>query len=263
MRIASQRKALVTGGASGLGFEVARCLVREGVAVALLDVDPHRTSAAVDALGGKAISTPADVRSRAEVWEAVERAVVGLGGLDTLVLCAGVIHTKPLLDVTESDWDDTLDVNLKGMFLCCQAAAASLSSSRRGRIVTISSDAGRRGSPMLQAYTASKFGVVGLTESLAAELAPLVTVNCVCPVGVPTTGMGQRLLAWKADRTGLSTAEVASRIARSIPLGRNATEQDIAEAVLFFISDSADFITGVTLDVDGGASLDAIPGSSA
>jgi NAD(P)-dependent dehydrogenase (short-subunit alcohol dehydrogenase family) len=258
--LAPERKAVVTGGASGIGRAVAHQLVAEGARVALLDVDREKLDETADELGDGAITTPADVRSPGEVREAIGRARNEFGALDTLIACAGVIHVKRLADVTEEDWDRTLDINLKGAFLCCQAAAPALSQSGRGRIVMISSDAGRRGATLLHAYSASKFGLIGLAEALAGELAPVVTVNCVCPVGVPTTGMGQQLLEWKSSRTGRAPNEVLAGIARDLPMGRNATEADIANAVLFFVSEAASFITGVALDVDGGASLDIVPG---
>jgi NAD(P)-dependent dehydrogenase (short-subunit alcohol dehydrogenase family) len=261
MNIAAGRKALITGGASGIGLEVARRLAREGVAVALLDIDEKRLATAAAAVGKSAIPISVDVSAPAAVRVAVARAITQLGGLDTLVICAGVIHVKSLADVSEEDWDRTLDVNLKGAFFCCQAAAPALRASGRGRIVTISSDAGRRGVPGLHAYSASKFALIGITESLAGELAPAVTVNSVCPVGVPDTGMGQKMLSWKAAHTGRPPMEVLSGIARGLPLGRNSTSADIADAVLFFISDSASFITGVALDVDGGARLNVLPGA--
>jgi NAD(P)-dependent dehydrogenase (short-subunit alcohol dehydrogenase family) len=176
------------------------------------------------------------------------------------VICAGIIHVKPLAEVTEDDWDSTMDVNIKGAFLVCQAAAEALTRSDRGRIVMISSDAGKRGCPWLHAYSASKFGVVGLTEALAAELAPAVTVNCVCPVGVPTTGMGQMLVGWKSQSTGQDPDDVLAGIARSIPMRRNATTADVAEAVMFFVSEGGSYLTGVALDVDGGSKLNIIPG---
>jgi NAD(P)-dependent dehydrogenase (short-subunit alcohol dehydrogenase family) len=171
-----------------------------------------------------------------------------------------MVHVKRLADVTEEDWDQTLDINLKGAFLCCQAASESLALSGCGRIVMISSDAGRRGVALLSAYSASKFGLIGLAEALAGELAPSVTVNCVCPAGVPTTGMGKQLLRWKSSFTGEESNDVLDAIARSLPLGRNTTEADVANAVLFLISSAASFITGVALDVDGGARLNGIPG---
>lgn len=262
INIASERKALVTGGASGIGLEVARRLLSEGADIALLDVDKSRLETAASELDGKVLLAPADVRSPSEVHQAVEHATGGLGGLDTLVVCAGIIHIKPLDEVSEADWDRTLDVNLKGAFLCCQAAAPALTASGRGRIVMISSDAGKRGVPLLLAYSASKFGLIGLAEALAAELAPGVTVNCVCPVGIASTGMGRQLLAWKAARAGQSPDEVLSGIAHRIPLRRNCSPADVAEAVLFFISESANFLTGVALDVNGGARLNTLPGQT-
>jgi meso-butanediol dehydrogenase/(S,S)-butanediol dehydrogenase/diacetyl reductase len=262
MQIASGRKALVTGGASGIGLEVGRRLARAGATVALLDVDEQKLAAAAADVGSGTVAVRADVRFAAEVHTAVDHAVRELGGLDTLVVCAGVIHVKPLREITEADWDFTLDVNLKGAFLCCRAAEAPMRESGRGRIVTISSDAGHRGVPHLLAYSASKFGVIALTESLAAELAPTITVNSVCPVGVPTTGLGEQLLQWKVEHGGQTADAVLSGIASGIPLGRNSTPGDVADAVLFFVSDHASFITGVALDVDGGSRLNSLPGAA-
>jgi NAD(P)-dependent dehydrogenase (short-subunit alcohol dehydrogenase family) len=261
MTLLPDRKVLITGGASGIGLATARRLAGEGAAIALLDIQRERLEDAAAQIGGRTIVTPADVSSPAEVRAAVDVAVSELGGLDTLVACAGIVHVKELADVTEDDWDRTLNVNLKGAFLCCQAAAPALRASGRGRVVMISSDAGRRGVPRMHAYSASKAGLIGLAESLAGELAPEVTVNSICPVGVPSTGMGQQMLAWKTSHTEKAPDEVLSGIARGLPLGRNATETDIADAVLFFVSESASFITGVALDVDGGAMLNTIPGS--
>lgn len=262
IQIAPGRKAVVTGGASGIGLEVARRLVKADADVVLLDVDSARLDSAAAEIGGRALPIQADVRTPANVKAAMDRAIAHLGGLDTLVICAGVIHIKPLADVTEQDWDKTLDVNLKGAFFCCQAAAPALKESGRGRIVSISSDAGRRGFPLIHAYSASKFGLVGLTEALAAELAPAVTVNCVCPNGVPTTGMGRDVLSIKESSTGRTAAQILADVKSGVPLQRAATEADIANSILFFISEAGAFLTGVSLDVDGGARLSALPGAN-
>ncbi len=190
----------------------------------------------------------------------IPQAATALGGLDTVVICAGIIHIKPLSDVSEADWDATLAVNLKGAFLVCQAAAPSLKASGRGRVVALSSDAGLRGYPLIQAYTASKFGLIGLCQSLAVELAPEVTVNVVCPGACPTTGMGEMLVSLKMKSTGKTRDEVLASITQASPLGRYCHEADITSAVLHFISDDASFCTGVTLDVCGGELLGYIPG---
>jgi meso-butanediol dehydrogenase / (S,S)-butanediol dehydrogenase / diacetyl reductase len=264
MTVAPGRKALVTGGASGFGLEIARRLVGGGARVALVDLAEDHLACAERELDGSTVPLVADVRSPEAVRRAVGKAASVFGGLDTLVISAGVIHIKPLEDVSESDWDLTLDVNLKGAFLTAQAAAPHLSASGRGRVVAISSDAGRRGFAWIQAYVSSKFGLVGLVESLAVELAPdRVTVNCVCPVGCPTTGMGQEVLGWKVRRSSATPEEIMSAAASTNPLGRNATEADVADAVMFFISEEAGFLTGVALDVDGGAHLGWVfPGGS-
>jgi NAD(P)-dependent dehydrogenase (short-subunit alcohol dehydrogenase family) len=256
------RRALITGGASGFGLEVARRLVAADARVALVDLSEERLAAATGELGSSAVGIAADVRDRDAVRTAVDEAAHTLDGCDTVVISAGVIHIKPLEDVTEADWDLVLDVNLKGAFLTAQAACPYLRAADRGRIVGISSDAGRRGFSWIQAYTASKFGLVGLLESLAVELAPDgVTVNCVCPVGCPTTAMGRDVLDWKIRRVGATEDEITAATARLNPVGRNATEADVAAAIMFFLSDEASFLTGCALDVDGGAHLGFFPGA--
>ena len=264
MGIAPGRRALVTGGASGFGLEIARRLARAHARVAVVDLSEAALEGARGELGPALLAIRADVRDGDQVREAVAHAAEAFGGLDTLVISAGIIHIKPLAEVTEADWDSTLDVNLKGAFLAMQAAAPHLVAAGpgRGRIVAISSDAGRRGFSWIAAYTASKFGLVGLVESVAVELAEHgVTVNAVCPVGAPGTGMGRQVLDWKVRATGKAADEVTAAAARTNPLGRNATEADVAAAVAFFISDEAAFLTGVALDVDGGAHLGFLPGA--
>jgi NAD(P)-dependent dehydrogenase (short-subunit alcohol dehydrogenase family) len=264
MGIAPGRKALITGGASGFGLEIARRLVAAGASVAAVDVSAEALGRAHGELGEALLPVRADVRDGDEVRDAVARTAQAFGGLDTLVVSAGVIHIKPFAEVSEADWDSTLDVNLRGAFLTMQAAAPHLVAAGpgRGRIVAISSDAGRRGFSWIAAYTASKFGLIGLVESVAVELAEHgVTVNAVCPVGVPGTGMGRQVLDWKVSTTGRPPEAVLAAAARSNPLGRNATEADVAATVLHFISDEASFLTGVALDVDGGAHLGFLPGT--
>jgi NAD(P)-dependent dehydrogenase (short-subunit alcohol dehydrogenase family) len=264
MKVAQDRKALVTGGASGFGREIARTLKAAGAAVAIVDVNATQAEETAAELGEGALGIGADVRSAADVRAAVDRAVEAFDGLDTLVISAGVFHMAELDEVTEEDWDRTLDVNLKGAFLATQAAMPHLRASGRGRVVMISSDAGKRGFAAIAPYTASKFGLNGLMEAVAAEVAAdNVTVNTLCPVGCPTTGMGQEVLAEKIKLTGDTPEAIMARAAATNPLGRNVVESDVADAVLFLVSEHSSFITGVALDVDGGASLGSVPGVEA
>lgn len=264
MGIAPHRRALVTGGASGFGLGIARRLVDARARVATVDISEPALQAAADEFGPALLPIRADVRDAGQVADAVRLAAERFDGLDTLIISAGIIHIKPLADVSEADWDLTLDVNLKGAFLVMQAAAPYLIAAGhgRGRIVAISSDAGKRGFSWIAAYTASKFGLIGLVESVAVELAEHgVTVNAVCPVGAPDTGMGRQVLDMKVQATGRPAETILEAAARTNPLGRNARVDDVAAAIEFFLSDEAAFLTGNALDVDGGAHLGFLPGT--
>jgi NAD(P)-dependent dehydrogenase (short-subunit alcohol dehydrogenase family) len=260
------RRALITGGASGFGLAIAEALLAQGASVALGDVDEQRLAAAAQSsLGSERLLPLAlDVTSAASVCGAIETCRQHFGGLDTLVNSAGVIRLAPLAEITERDWDWVLDVDLKGAFLCAQAAAPLLRQSGRGRIVNLGSDASKVGFPNLVPYCAAKFGLIGLTKALAGELAAdQITVNCVCPVGVASTGMGRDVLDWKVSNTGKPPADILATTAAAIPLRRNASTADVVNAVLFFLSDASAFLTGVALDVDGGAlSTVPVPGAA-
>jgi meso-butanediol dehydrogenase/(S,S)-butanediol dehydrogenase/diacetyl reductase len=264
MSIEAGRKALVTGGASGFGLAVARSLRDAGAKVAIADLSKDALDAARDDDGPALLPLHVDVTNAAQVREAVDHASGEFGGLDTLVISAGVIHVKPYDEVSEREWDQTLDVNLKGAFLVSQAAAPLLSASGRGRVVAVSSDAGKKGFPWIAAYCASKFGLIGLCESIAAELAPSgVTVNCVCPTSCPATGMGQMLTAWKVDQAQSNVDDVLRSIAASSPLGRYVEVADVVATIMFLLSAEASLLTGLAIDVDGGMHLGgAIPGST-
>ncbi len=262
MELASGRKALITGGASGFGKEIATRLAAGGATVAVVDIDESRAKTLAAGLDGEGhLGLRADVRSPQQMATAAEAAAGSLGGIDTVVVSAGVFSMGPIETISEEDWDRTIEINLKGAFTTLQATTPALRASGRGRVVTIASDAGRRGFPTQSAYVASKFGLVGFTESIAAELAgDGVTVNCVCPVYCPTTSMGAEVVEEKAARDDKSPESVIASAATTNPLGRNATEADVADSVLFLISEQASFLTGVVLDVDGGARLGSVPG---
>ena len=244
------RRALVTGGASGFGLETARALLAQGAQVAVADINTDVLHAA--ALAG-ALPLEIDVTSSASVDRGVAAAVEAFGGLDTLINSAGVIHLGSIEETSDADWDRVIDIDLKGVFLCCRAAAPPLRRSGQGRIVNLGSDVGKVGCSHIVAYCAAKHGVVGLTRALAGELAAdSVTVNCVCPVGVSGTQMGQQVLAYKKQTTGAAGEDILGATAADIPLGRNPVPADIVNAILFFLKDESSFLTGVALDVDGG-----------
>ncbi len=258
------RRALITGGASGFGLAIANALLAQGARVAIGDIDSESLQEAVRTVGcDDLMPLDLDVTSPASVRAAVDACQTRFGGLDALVNSAGVIEITPFLEIREEEWDRIIDVDLKGTFLACQAAAPFLCESGHGRIVNIGSDASRMGWPLISHYVAAKFGVVGLTKSLAGELAEhQVTVNCVCPIATASTGMGQKCLRWKVDAMNRSESEVHKATAAAVPLKRNSTEADVVNAVMFFLADSSSFLTGQVLDVDGGMlSTASIPGS--
>ena len=238
----SGHTALVTGAARGIGLTIATALVERGANVALIDVaDPSGFRKPEGSLLVQAdVSRPDDVR------RAIEATVAAFGGLDILVNNAGICPLSPFAEITEAEWDRVLAVNLKGAFLCCQAALPHLTQAgRRGRIINIASVGGQMGGLLVGAhYAASKAGLIGLTKSLAKLLAPDgVTANCVSPATTSTA----LTAAW--------SDEMQARVRAQIPLGRFGEPDEIAAAVCFLASEEAAFITGATLDVNGGLYL--------
>jgi NAD(P)-dependent dehydrogenase (short-subunit alcohol dehydrogenase family) len=258
-------RVMITGGASGFGLACAKALLEQGARVAICDINQAELRRAESMLNSRnALPIELDVSSAVSVRTAVSKCDSEFDGLDSLVNSAGIIYVSPLAEVSEADWDHVLAVNLKGAFLCSQAAAPLLCKSTRGRIVNVASDAAKIGFPLICHYTAAKAGLAGLGRGLAAELATYgVTVNTVCPAGAPDTGMGQQLMKWKTEKTGLNEQQVRSAAAQGNPLGRNCEVADVVNAVLFFLSSSSGFLTGQSLDVDGGlVNVHGLPGVS-
>ncbi|MDI7274878.1 MAG: SDR family NAD(P)-dependent oxidoreductase [Anaerolineae bacterium] len=247
---------LVTGASRGIGEGIAHRFAREGASLALVanEEGVHQVAEAVRHLGQPAIPIVADVTDRAQVRAAFARAVEAFGRLDVSVHSAGVITIARLADLTEEEWDRVLDVNTKGTFLCCQAAAGHMVRQGYGRIVNLGSGQSREGAIYSPHYAASKFGVIGLTQSLARELAPHgITVNAVCPGVIATDMWEYNDRRWGELLGGYKPGEfIRERIAR-IPLGRAGTPQDVAGVVAFLASEDAAYVTGQSIYVNGGS----------
>lgn len=242
--------ALVTGASKGIGKATALLFAKAGATVAVHyrtdTAGAAKVAAAIEDLGGRAVTIGADLSRWGDATTLVARTERALGPIDLLVASAGVWEGAPITEMTESDWDRTMDVNLKSVACIAGSAARSMRRRRGGRILFVSSTAGQRGEPDHAHYAASKGGVIALTKSLAVELAPLgILVNCVAP-GWVDTPMTEAVLA---------DPEQARAVVSTIPLGRVGRADEIAGALLFLASDLATFVTGEILNVNGGAVL--------
>ncbi len=238
--------ALVTGGASGFGKAIAAAFAREGARIAIADIDEAAARAAAASISNTAIALRCDVSRRGDVNAAVEATFATFGGIDILVNNAGMSHTRrPMLDVEEAEFDRLMAVNVKSIFLFAHAVVPLMRKKKSGVIINIGSTAGIRPRPGLTWYNASKGAVNLLSKSMAAELAPDgIRVCAVAPVMAETpllpTFMGGDL------------PELRAQFKATVPLGRFATVEDVANATLFLASDEASFLTGNVLEVDGG-----------
>jgi NAD(P)-dependent dehydrogenase (short-subunit alcohol dehydrogenase family) len=254
----TKKIAVVTGAGSGIGRAIATEFAARDHTVVVTDLDLDAAEATAKQLGGDATATALDVTDAAQAKAVATQVAERHGVIDVWVSNAGISKMQSFLDVTPEDLRRTLAVNLEGIFLCGQAAAAvMIAGGKGGRIVNLASMAGKQGRvPYLADYVASKFGVVGLTQAMAFELAPHgITVNSVCP-GYVATPMQDRELGWEATLRGTTQDAVRQLYIDDTPLGRVETPQDVARAVAFLAGPDAGFITGEALAVNGGAFMD-------
>jgi 3-oxoacyl-[acyl-carrier protein] reductase len=239
--------AIVTGAAKGLGRAIALTLARSGAKVACVDINAEslaETVGAIRSAGGTAEPMACDVTDSRRVAEVVDEVVKLFGGVQILINNAGITRDNMILRMKDDQWDAVLNINLKGTFLFTRAAAKPMLKARQGRIINVASVSGLMGNPGQANYSASKAGVIGLTRTVACELAGRnITVNAVAPGFIAT------------DMTAALGEDILQEVRKQIPLGRLGDPQDVADAVLFLASDAASFITGHVLTIDGGLTV--------
>ncbi len=249
------KSVLITGGSRGIGKGLAQRFSAEGAALTLAANEDAvlRVAEEINDSGGRAVAVVCDVTSKADVEKLFDRAVKEHGQLDVSIQNAGVITIAKIEDLTEAEWDKIMAVNTKGVFLCCQAAAVRMKPEKSGRIINTASGQARQGFIYTPHYAASKFGVVGITQSLAKELAPFnITVNAFCPGIIDTDMWAYNDSAWGKLLGDYKPGELMQEWVNNIPLKRVGKAEDVAGLVTFLASDDAAYITGQTINVDGG-----------
>jgi len=231
------KKALITGGTSGIGLAIAEKFLENGASVMLWARNQEKGEAAAKKLQGEVSFTSVDVSN----YEEVQKAYAELDGVDIIINCAGITKDGLFMKMSEQDWDAVLDINLKSCFNVCKQAIRPMMKARSGRIINVSSVIGLTGNPGQVNYSASKAGMIGMTRSLAKEVASRgVTVNCIAPGFFQT------------EMTDVLSDTVKQEILKKIPMGRMGDVEEVANVALFLASDLSSYITGQTIAVDGG-----------
>jgi sorbitol-6-phosphate 2-dehydrogenase len=255
--ILDNRVAVVTGGGSGIGAGICRAFAAEGAATAVTDLRPkaaEQVAAEIRASGGRAVAWGFDVADRPAVEAAATAIETQLGPLDIWVNNAGISKVVPFLECSDDLWDLILRVNLKGTFIGCQVALRRMVPRKRGVILNMSSQSGKVGNSHYAAYCASKFGIIGLTQSLAVEFArDGIRVNALCPGVVFTALWDEQHIGDYGRKRGMRPEEVRPYLESKIPLGRLCTPEDVAQTAVFLASDAAAYITGQAINISGGS----------
>ena len=243
----------VTGAASGIGEAIAIGFAKEGASVAFMDINEHKVKELSEsANGSNNIGIGVDVSDKNSVEKAFNEIEQKYGKLDVFVNCAGISIIVPMLECTEEIWDKTIDINLKGTFLCMQSVVKIMNKQKSGSIICMSSQSGKVGGGAYQAYCASKFGVIGIVQSAAVEFAKDgIRINAVCP-GVVLTPMWDKQVVSYAKKRSIKPEEVMPYFESKIPMGRIGTLDEVVNTTFFLASDESSYFTGQSLNVAGG-----------
>lgn len=255
MKRFQNKTIVITGGNKGIGLAMAQRFSAEGANIVIASIEPEVEEAAstLSEGGANAIGVVCDVTDKAAVVALYDRAEGAFGAIHVSVQNAGIITIARVEDLTEPEWDATLAVNTKGVFLCCQEAIRRMRRSNGGKLINIASGQARDGFIYTPHYAASKFGVVGLTQSLAKEVATdAITVNAVCPGIIKTDMWDYNDRVWGKMLGTYAPGELMAEWVAGVPMKRAGEGRDVAALVSFLASDDADYITGQTINVDGG-----------
>lgn len=244
--------AIVTGGSAGIGRGIVERLVQEGAIVTIVDINIAEAEKAAAEIGGGTQAIKMDITKKDEVESVVDKVIQKFGRIDILVNNAALSWPRLFIDMTEKEWDQMCAVNLKGVYLITRPVLSNMVKQRYGKIISISSIAGKEGIAKFSHYSATKFAVIGLTQSLAHEYAEYgVNINVVCP-GVVRTPLWEDQLPGMAEEQGKSTEQVFQEFCEPIPFKRPQTPEDIGGMVSFLAADLAKNITGQSINVTGG-----------
>lgn len=253
--------AIVTGGGQGLGEAIVKRLVNEGCKVTIADVNLQGAERVADEINGKksnaAIAVCVDVTKSGDVEKMARRTQEKFGSIDILVSNAGILKSHSITEFPEDEWRKIIDVNLTGYFLCVREVAKVMMEQKSGVIIQINSKSGKKGSFWNSAYVSSKFGGLGLTQSIALDLAPYgIRVNAICPGNLLDSPLWiDSLYKQYAKKWGITEEEVRKKYTEQVPLGRGCTYEDVCNALVFLASDKASYMTGQAVNVTGGQEM--------